>query len=96
MVQIDALVSECLGYLFVLDPPVVERVKGAVVLVGSPRDAELRLRHHLELLPTLVDDLLEMDGNPAALHVLVFAGIVNEDGQLLRPELKYIFKFGIV
>ena len=59
-------------------------------------EIEIKGPHHLELLPTLVDDLLEMDGNPAALHVLVFAGIVNEDGQLLRPELKYIFKFGIV
>ena len=36
VVQVDALLSECLGDLFVLDPPVVERVEGAVVLVGSP------------------------------------------------------------
>ena len=85
MVQVDALVSECLGHLFVLDPPVVEGVEGAVVLVGRPRDGQLRAGHHLQLLPALVDDLLEVDGDPAALHVLVAAGVVDQDGQLLGP-----------
>ena len=85
VVQVDALLSECLGDLFVLDPPVVERVEGAVVLVGSPRDGQLGTRHHLHLLPALVDDLLEVDGDPAALHVLVAAGVVDQDGQLLGP-----------
>ena len=85
MIQVDALVSECLGDLLVLDPPVVERVEGAVVLVRRPGDGQLGVRDHLELLPALVEDLLEVDGDGAAGHVLVLAGVVDEDGQLLGP-----------
>ena len=36
VVQVNALVPEQLGYLFVLGPLPVEAVEGAVVLVGSP------------------------------------------------------------
>ena len=36
VVQIDALVPEQLGYLFVLRPLPVKAVEGAIVLVGSP------------------------------------------------------------
>ena len=88
MVQVDALVSQRLGDLLVLDPPVVQGVEGAVVLVGRPGDRQLRVRHHLHLLPALVDDLLEVDGDGAAVDVLVLAGVVDEDGELLRPAVK--------
>ena len=36
MVQVNALVPEQLGYLFVLGPLPVKAVEGAIVLVGSP------------------------------------------------------------
>ena len=36
VVQINALVPEKLGYLFVLGPLPVKAVEGAIVLVGSP------------------------------------------------------------
>ena len=36
VVQVNALVPEQLGYLFVLGPLPVKAVEGAIVLVGSP------------------------------------------------------------
>ena len=86
VVQVDALISECLGDLFVLDSPVLEGVEGAVVLVCRPRHGELGVGDDLKLLPALVEDLLEVDSHLAAAHVAVGAGVVNEDGQLLGPE----------
>ena len=91
MVQVDALISERLGDLFVLNPPVVEGVEGAVVLVGRRGDGQLRVGHHLHLLSALFEDLLEVDGDPAALNVLVLAGVVDEDRQLLRPTVTCMF-----
>ena len=84
-VQVDSLLPEHLGDLLVLDPPAVEGVVGAVVLVCGPRHAELGVGHHLGLLAAPVDDLLEVDGDPAPVLVGVSAGVVNQNRKLLRP-----------
>ena len=76
VVQVDALLPEHLGDLLVLDPPAVEGVVGAVVLVGGPRHAEPGIGHHLGLLAASVDDLLEMDGDPAPVLVGMSARVV--------------------
>ena len=85
MIQVDALLPECLGDLLVLDSPAVEGVVGAVVLVCGPRHAELGVGDHLGLLTAPVDDLLEVDGDPAPVLVGVSAGVVNQNRKLLRP-----------
>ena len=85
MVEVNALLPEHLGDLFVLCSLTIDRVVRAVVLVSSSRDGELRIGHNREVLASFVNNLLEVNCHATPFNIWMGTGVVDQDRQLLGP-----------
>ena len=89
VVQINSLGSEELGNFLELATSAIDLIVRRVIFGGCPGHDELRFGDNSEpvLFTVIINDFLKVHLNFARLHIGMVLRVVNQDRNLLRPDL---------